>query len=300
MPVLRLVLAMAAVAPIGCGEMARPGSEYAAGEAAESLAVGMAPAASPSTEAPWSQDQIPADAVAPAPEAPPERKIIYNAQVDLAVEDFEAASARLVELVESTGGYLADSEVLGSPRSPRSGTWKVRVPVERFDGFLDDLAGLGELRRRKMDSREVSEEYYDLDARLRNKRREEQRLVELLDEQSGGLEHVLNVEKELSRVREEIERFQGRLRLLTDLTTLSTVTVTLEELRDYAPPTAPSFGTRIARTFAASAGSLREFGEGIVLAAVAVALWLPLLLAGAGLIWWAVRRAMKARERRRA
>ena len=249
MPVLRLlVLAMAAVAPIGCGEMSPSGSYEAARDVTESLAVGAVPEVPAADRQSFTraQDQIPDEATAAAPEAPPERKIIYNAQVDLAVEDFEAASVRLVELVESTGGYLADSEVRGSPRAPRSGTWTVRVPVERFDGFLDDLAGLGELRRRKMDSREVSEEYYDLDARLRNKRREEQRLVELLDEKSGGLEHVLNVEKELSRVREEIERFQGRLRLLTDLTTLSTVTVTLEELRDYAPPTAPSFGTRIA------------------------------------------------------
>ena len=69
---------------------------------------------------------------------------------------------------------------------------------------------------------------------------------------------------ELSRVRSEIERMQGRLRALSNLTSLATVTVTASEIKGYVPPQAPTLATRISRTFAASLETLQQVGEGLV------------------------------------
>lgn len=80
-------------------------------------------------------------------------------------------------------------------------------------------------------SKDVSEEYYDVEARIRNKQKTESRLVTLLEKEAGNLEQVLKVEEKLDRVREEIERMQGRLRVLRDQTSLATVTLNIEQIR---------------------------------------------------------------------
>lgn len=206
------------------------------------------------------------------------RKVIYQARVDLVTEDLSALDAKLARLVERSRGYVADSMVSGKAGDQRGGTWKVRVPVDAYDSFLKEATALGELVSLKADAQDVSEEYFDLDARLTNKKVEEARLLKLLTEATGKLEEVLKVEHELSRVREEVERFQGRLRALANLTTLTTVTISAREIHDYVPPEAPTFTTRIARTFESSVDSLRRFGEGFVLLLVGLSPWLPVIL----------------------
>jgi hypothetical protein len=230
---------------------------------------------------------------APAqPEAakPSDRKIIYNGALTVSVEDFSRAEEALGRLVKEQGGYVINSEVTGSPGAPRSGQWKVRVPVERFDAFREAVARLGEVERNTTDSQDVTDEYYDLEARIKNKKVEETRLLQHLEKSTGKLEEILAVEKELSRVRGEVEQMQGRLQMLAKLTAMTTVTVTLHERRTYTSPEAPAFGTSIARTFTGSLDLLAQFGKGIVLLLVAVAPWLVILAIVAVPLWLVLRR----------
>lgn len=259
----RALLAFLSIVMVGCGEQI--------------------PENSPATEAPVAEatrtsGSAPADAGSTAPSAVP-RKIIYTAQVDLVVEDFDRAAEAIERLVGEQGGYLAASDVQGSPGSPRRGSWTARIPVDRFGSFLAAVAALGELIRRHSDAQDVTEEYTDLEARIQNKRVEESRLVRLLEEQTGELKDVLDVERELSRVREEIERQQGRLQFLANRTSLTTVTLTVSERSRYVPPEQAGFGTRIARTFRASVEDVILFGEGLVLMVVGAAPWIPLVAA---------------------
>ena len=135
--------------------------------------------------------------------------------------------------------------------------------------------------------------------RIRNKQREEERLLELLETQTGKLQDILSVEKELSRVREEIERYQGRLRVLKDQTTLSTVTLRIDELRGYLPDESPGFRTRIARAWSGSLESLALLGQVLLIGLVALAPWLVILMV---LVLFPVLwiRWMLRRRRRRA
>lgn len=206
------------------------------------------------------------------------RKIIYTAEIDLIVESLEKAERELNRLVAGDKGYVSEMNIQGQPGSSRTGTWKLRVPVDRFDGFLEAAAGLGELENRRINSQEVTEEFYDLEARIKNKKVEEARLLKHLEESTAKLKDTLEVEKEVSRVREEIERMEGRIRLLANLTSLTTVTIVLHERLNYVPPQAPSFTTTIARTFAASVQTLTNTGKAVVLFVVAIGPWLPFLL----------------------
>lgn len=207
------------------------------------------------------------------------RKIIYTGTIHLTVGDFAASEKALVELVAVHKGYLAGSEVRGNPGSPRHGSWTIRVPVERFDAFHKAVLPLGELERAYVDSRDVTEEYHDVEARIKNKKTEEARLLHHLEKTAGKLDEILALEKEISRVRGEIERDQGKQLLLSKLAALATLTVHLQERSRFAPAENAGFGTSIGRTFGGSWSSLVALGESLVLAVVAVIPWLiPLAL----------------------
>src|SRR5262249_60711048 len=169
------------------------------------------------------------------------RKIIYTAEIDLVVANFDRAARELVKRVKAEGGYLAQTEVTGSPGQPRSGKWKARIPVERFEAFREAVEGLGELQRSETNSQDVTEEYHDLDARIRNKKVEEARLLKHLEQSTAKLSDTLAPERELSRVREEVERQQGRLQLLASLSAMTTVNVALHSVESYVPETEPAF-----------------------------------------------------------
>ena len=89
--------------------------------------------------------------------------------------------------------------------------WKIRVPVDQFESFVQKVVALGELERTLRTSQDVTEEYYDIEARIKNKKVEEERLLKHLEKSTGKLEEILAVEREISRVRGEVERLQGRL-----------------------------------------------------------------------------------------
>jgi hypothetical protein len=205
-------------------------------------------------------------------------RIIYTADVRIVAEDFSASSEKLIDLVNSTGGYIANAALDRSNGEARSGSWTVRVPVKKYGDFLTALDGIGFVESRTQNSEDVTMEYVDVEARIANMTRLEERFVALLKERTGKLEDVLKVEQELARVRGEIEQAQGRLRYLTNKTEFSTVTISVREQKNYVPPRAPSFGNRIATTWTQSLHSLRQAGELAVIAAVAVAPWLIVAL----------------------
>lgn len=202
------------------------------------------------------------------------RKIIYTASLSLVVEELSKAQKNLARLVRERGGYIAETNVGGSSGSPRQGTWKVRVPVEQYEAFMTAASALGELQSTQSNSDDVSAEYYDVEARIKNKQVEEARLIQLLQKATGKLGEILQVEREISRVRGEIEQMQGRLRVLANLSSLTTITISMNEIKNYVPPKPPTFGTEVSRRFSSSLSGLVEFGKNLVFAFVTLFPWI--------------------------
>jgi len=210
------------------------------------------------------------------PAVPVERKIIYTSQIEVIVDDLKVAQQRLEELVQpvqQAGGYVARQEINGRTGYHRQSSWTIRVPLSKFDGFVAEVEKLGELQRNSRDAQDVTEAYADLDARLRNKQASEARLLSHL-EKTGDLKDTLEIERELSRVRGEIEQLQGQLSLLKNKTDLATVTLTLHERENYTPPSTPDFSTQISRTFAESWKGMLLLGKGLALIGVGASPWL--------------------------
>jgi hypothetical protein len=157
------------------------------------------------------------------------RLIIRTGQASIEVDSLESSMAALRRAVQKVGGFVADASVQSGRNQIRSATLELKVPALRFDELTDALGPIGRLQYVNVGAEDVSEEFVDLTARVANSRRLEDRLVELLRTRTGKLQDVLTVERELARVREEIERMEGRIRFLKSSAQLSTLSVNLYE-----------------------------------------------------------------------
>lgn len=171
-------------------------------------------------------DSILASAAAQVPET---RVIIYTGDISLVVMDTEAAVEAITRLADEKGGYVASSNIYQAGDVPR-GSITIRVPAERYQ---ETLAGLRELavrvERETSSTQDITEEFTDLQARKTNLEHAETALQKLLDErqQVGRTSDILEVYRELTNVRGQIEQIEGRLRYLTNQAALSTITVEL-------------------------------------------------------------------------
>jgi hypothetical protein len=160
---------------------------------------------------------------------PATRLIVRTGQASIEVDSLEPAMTELRRIVQRAGGFVADASVQSGRNQLRQATLELKVPSTRFDELTEGLQPIGRLEFVNVGAEDVSEEFVDLTARVANGRRLEERLVELLRTRTGKLQDVLSVERELARVREEIERMEGRLRYLQTSAQLSTLSVSLHE-----------------------------------------------------------------------
>ena len=252
-------------------------------------------------EAPATPESRAADTVQ-APERAPAipRKIIYDARIELLVKSLESAERAVLDLIKDHNGFLAESNIAAQTGTQRDATWRVRVPVDHFDSFVSAVGKLGEVRTNHVGSQDVTEAFADLDARIRNKQEEEKRLLKHLSDSTGKLEDILNVERELSRVRGEVEQMQGRLRVLANRSDLSTVTITATEWKDYSPPAPMTFQAQLSHSFFRSLDALVAFGKTVLLLLVALIPWTPLIVIGLFVLLWLIRAERRASATRMA
>lgn len=221
------------------------------------------------------------------------RKIIDRVSLDLRVDDLTAFSSQLMAAVNSVDGYLSQSQLR---QAQHFGNWTVRVPSERLSEFITRAQTLGTVLGTHSSAEDVTEQFIDIEARLTTKRVEEERLKTLLSEQTGTLTDVLQVEKELHRVREEIEQAEGRLRSLNDLTQFATVEITATV---HTPigwiPDGP-LGQQIVGVFKESCRLLIELLRTGLLIGVAFLPWLIAATPLATLIYWLTQRGSKKRK----
>jgi acetolactate synthase regulatory subunit len=172
----------------------------------------------PTTQAPASQQEI-----------TPGSMLVRTGQASLQVDSLEVGIARVRDVARRTGAIIANTSMAGGREQTRSASLELRIPSERFDEAVNGLSPIGKLESVSVSVQDVGEEYVDVAARVANARRLEQRLVELLANRTGKLSDVLTVERELARVREEIERYEGRMRYLRSRASVSTLSIAVHE-----------------------------------------------------------------------
>lgn len=174
-----------------------------------------------------------------------DRKIIRTARLELEVENVSAAVAEVEDVAVAAGGFVSASNVFidepsesddgddGPPRRTETATVTIRVPAEAYRSVVSQLRAVAEeVKSETSESSEVTEEYTDLQARLRNQEATEAQLLELLTK-AETIPDILTVQDRISQVRLEIEQVQGRINVLDSLTDLATITV---QLAAFVPP----------------------------------------------------------------
>jgi hypothetical protein len=161
------------------------------------------------------------------PEA--DKKIIKNGNLSLKVDNADKANASVTKIAKDNGGEVASSNFRQSGTNVKSGSITVKVPVANFEKTFADLKKVASLVLTESTSgNDVTEQYVDLQAQLKNKQTEEDAFTKIMA-QAQKIDDVLAVQRELSRVRGQIEQLQGRIKYLESQTNMSTITVSLTE-----------------------------------------------------------------------
>ena len=182
------------------------------------------------------EQTAPKPAETPAPELA-NRKLVRNATVELETVSFDDALQKITAFANEERGYVATTSSEKQANGKLRGEVVVKVLPENLDHFLQKLRGLGELKNQTLGTEDVTKTYFDTDARLKNARVMEQRLIDMLKTKTGKVSDLLQVEKELGRVREEIEKMQGELKYWDSQVQFATVTISLAE-KDMEEPAA--------------------------------------------------------------
>ena len=214
---------------------------------------------------------VPVDAIAPM--------IIRTGNAVIEVKSIDEGVARLRVIANQLGGYVGNTTVQSGKDQPKSAMVEIKVPSSRWSQLLEGIKPVGTVESLSESAQDVGEEFVDVQARMENARRLEQRLLALLANRTGKLSDVLEVETQLGQVREEIERYQGRMRYLQTRSAVSTMLVNLHEPRPVigsAPGDSPildAFRQAWHNLIAFLAFLIASLGVLLPLAAIIMLLW---------------------------
>lgn len=218
------------------------------------------------------------------------RALVVTIDVAMTVVDVDQSRVAIRAEVERAGGYIADASSMGSG-SERAARLELRVPSDKVQGVRAALGRVGEITTDVEKVQDVTEERADLDARLRNARTSEKRILEIMAQKTGAIHEVIEAEKEVSRIRESIERMEAQKRSLEGRIDLATVHVTLT-----GKPALAAWQTPGKSISSAAHGGVRAAAAAGVYAVMVFVAVAPILLPIAAIILGIVL-AFRARRR---
>lgn len=221
------------------------------------------------------------------------RLVIRTGTINMVVKDITESVKSIIQYTENKGGWIVSSGVTEREEIP-SGSVTVRVPAGIFDEAMAYFKGLAEkVSYEGTQGQDVTEEYTDLQSRLRNLEATETQLLKIM-ERSGTIPDVLAVQRELTNVRSQIEQTKGRMQYLERSAEMATISINLALSEDLLP-IPPAEKWRPIYVIKLAWGSLLGFLRGIsyflIWISVYVIIWVPL-----GIIVWQVRKFWKRRK----
>jgi hypothetical protein len=181
-----------------------------------------------------------------------DRKIIRNATLSIETDDPSAAHRRVGSIAESHGGFVVTSDFKQTASAQSTVTVVVRVPAAAFDVALGAIRSAGgTVKEENVAGKDVTEEYIDLEARIKTQKALEEQFLEIM-KQARKVSDALEVQTQIANVRTEIEQLEGRRRFLQNQAALSTITVTFRTPAPVVTATATGFGHSLKQAFGES------------------------------------------------
>jgi len=227
-----------------------------------------------------------------APPSPGDGPMIARtASLTIVAKDFEAARAAVERIVSQHQGYIAELTTNSPKEAARTLAATLRIPAPRLNAALAELKALGRVEEETQAGEEVTKQYTDLVARLKNSRATEQRLVDILRQRPGKVSEVLEVEQEIARVRGEIEQMEADRRSLETRVQFATVKLQVnEEYKAQLQVTPPSTRTRLRN---ALVGGYRDAADSLIGFVLFLLGAGPTLLLWSAVLYWPARFAWR-------
>jgi len=210
------------------------------------------------------------------------RKIIQTYDLGLQTTEFDSGTAAIEQITGRYEGFVQTSYIEGQSMydsyGNRFASFTVRVPSARAEEFIAELGEQFNITHKQQSGEDITDSYYDTEARLSSLKIREERLLEMLG-QAEELEYLLEVDRELSNVRYEIESLTSSLQRMDSYVEMSTFHINLQEVAELVPvePIAVTFGDRISRAFSGSLTSFAEFLQSCVILAILMLPYLALI-----------------------
>lgn len=154
-----------------------------------------------------------------------QREVIYQATISLTVNTVSTAINQVQTIAQSAGG-LVESMSSGGGQDQQQATITIRVPQDQFFTALNKLQDLGTVQNQNVSSQDVTQQFIDLQARLKSAQLEEQSLQSLLDK-AQTISDIINIQQQLTQVRAQIESLQGQINYIQNRVDMATITVNL-------------------------------------------------------------------------
>jgi hypothetical protein len=226
-------------------------------------------------------------------EAVQDRYLLKNATISMETADARETAASISTTVAALGGYVGDLSEMQAAFGTTNARLVLRVPAGRLEETLTALEAMGKVLQKSVTSQDITEEYVDTEARLNNLHRTEERLLDHLG-RTAKLEDILMAEQEITRVREQIERLEGRMRFLKDRVAFSTVNVHLQE----APgpePVLPADTFSMGQVFTQAFRSVVALFQGVLVAVIWGGVW-AMVWGPLALLAWILVRSWRRRK----
>lgn len=223
----------------------------------------------------------------------PSRMVIKTGWLNLVVKDVLETAKKISKFAEDKGGWVVSSNISEYEKVP-SGSITVRVPAESFDEAMSYFRSLAvRVSNERTQAQDITEEYVDLQSRLRNLEAAEIQLLELM-KRTGKISEILEVQRELTNVREKIEQIKGRMQYLEQSVKMSSITVNLALSEELLPvPPAEKWRPKyvLLQTWKSVLGFWREFSYFLIRVVVWAQVWVPVLI-----IIWVIRKIWKKKR----
>lgn len=220
------------------------------------------PAAAPAPPAELAKmsDAPAQNTVASAPARKSRPQLIKRAELTLVVKSIDKSMNSVGKIVQKQQGDVLgfqDNQPIDNSKR-QTASMQLRVPSQKLEVTLDELAKLGTVQSRSLTAEDVSDQLVDFQARLKNLRKSEEAVLKIL-ERSGSVSEVLKVSQELSNIRESIERISAQLNNLQNQVAYSTITLNLEAPVSAAPPPQEPVGLQVQETWGKATHSVNQF-----------------------------------------
>jgi len=224
------------------------------------------------------------------------RMIIKTGTMGIEVEKYDDAAAKVNEMVKKHGGYVSNTTSSQNSSGKKQGTLTLKVPADKYEALVAETTTLGKVMNQNINASDVTEQYVDLEARLKTQKELEQRLIKLLAEKTARLTDVVEVEQKLASVRQVIESIDGKMRYMRNQSEMSTLTLSLYEPAILTTSSGGGFFYELGQSVKKGLRGFTDILAGMITIFIAL---LPVIIL-AVIIYWIIRRIIRNKKNKNA